>query len=1172
MKKKRIVLCLCSAALAVPFAYGLVSRHVLADSKDAPDSDAQATIAIDEAHFPDAKFRKFVKDYDTNRDGSLSSKEIENVYDIDCHAMGIKSLKGVEYFSNLNYLDCDENELTELNVSKLQKLTTLYCGGNKFEKLDFSKNPNLMFITCWGTIEFTMDKAEAKGTLTSIDISACRDLSELNVEGNQLTELDISNNPNLTRLYCPANKITSLDVSHLSSLYELSVDYNQIPSIDVSNSPQLQGLTCAHNPISSLDISNNKRLERIYCEATGITSLDLSEHYHLTNVCVRGTKLSLLDISETRLADIFDPSKVTENEGWEGQEPFYEFYYLSEDMEPVYYSANYNKSTTLKCEKKEKIVCQINAKNFPDANFRRFVTRYDLNGDKALSVSEIAMVSEIYLTPEYCNTVESCKGIEYFTSLYTLDIENMKIEELILGDKPELAYLGITAPSDEDTGEPHSYLKNVDISGCANLSYFISFNNAIKSIDLSHNPKLESLSLYGADLTSLDISANTKLTYLEISGNWKLKSIDLSKCPQLESLQCGWTGIKSLDLSKLPNLKLLNCYASAITELDVSKNPKLNNLGCGYNKIQSLDLSHNPELDYLECSFCTDASLKNIDLSKNTKLKEIAVYGNSLTKLDVSNCKDLEVLRAYYNQITKLDLSKNSKLLILDAASNQIKELDVSNCKKLQELIISDNPITKLDISKNRELANLECSATKIGQLDLSKVNLTKLDISMTGLKGLDLSKQTNLEELFMYSMDLEQIDLSKNTELRWLELEDNLLSKLDLKKQTNLQYLDIRFNMFTEIPENSCSGEVYAQPQKAVAVPENFHLESRTKTMVTLAWNEAEGLAVPDVYEVYRSEKEDGNYKLVGKSAMPKFEDAGTDVNKTYYYYVIAVRDLSEYGLGFYGENSQTIEVKAGAHAGDPSDDPTFEDFVERLYTVALDRESDPEGKAFWVKQVVEEGKTGADCARFFLLDADEFMKRNLSVDDFVETLYATFFDRESDEGGKKGWVDAISSGAKTRAEVVNDFIESTEWCDVCATYGVKSGAQYHKATKASKNAINFATRLYTCCLKRDAEDGGLKYWSLALTNLEKTGAEAAQFFFESEEFAGFNTSDKEYLLRLYTTFMDREPAESEIEYWIGEIAGGRQTRHSILAFFAQSPEFTSICKKYGIDRGTIA
>ncbi len=250
-------------------------------------------------------------------------------------------------------------------------------------------------------------------------------------------------------------------------------------------------------------------------------------------------------------------------------------------------------------------------------------------------------------------------------------------------------------------------------------------------------------------------------------------------------------------------------------------------------------------------------------------------------------------------------------------------------------------------------------------------------------------------------------------------------------------------------------------------------------------------------------------------------------------------------------------------------SEEKSFEDFIERLYTIALNRDSDAEGKAFWIKRVTKEGSTGADCARFFLLDAPEFMNRNLSVDTFVETLYKTFFDRKSDAAGKKGWVDAINSKKMTRADVVNNFIESTEWCNVCADYGVKSGAKYHKSTIASKNATDFATRLYTCCLKRDPEDAGLKYWSLALTNLEQTGCTAAQNFFESKEFIGFKTNDKEYLTRLYTTFMGRDPDDDGMNYWLGELK--KSDRTTIMARFAECQEFTDICLKYGIDKGSI-
>ena len=250
--------------------------------------------------------------------------------------------------------------------------------------------------------------------------------------------------------------------------------------------------------------------------------------------------------------------------------------------------------------------------------------------------------------------------------------------------------------------------------------------------------------------------------------------------------------------------------------------------------------------------------------------------------------------------------------------------------------------------------------------------------------------------------------------------------------------------------------------------------------------------------------------------------------------------------------------------------EDLSVADFVERLYTIALNRASEKEGKEFWVKELEEGKRDGAECARFFLLDAPEFMNRNLSVEDFVETLYRTFFDRESEADGKVFWVESIKNGTKTRVDVVNGFIDSKEWCDVCASYGIRSGAPTAKATRPSKNALNFATRLYTCCLGREPEEEGLAYWSLALTNLEQTGSNAAQLFFELPEFIGFRTSDEEYLKRLYTTFMDREPEKGGLEYWLGELAKGK-SRRAVMAGFADSPEFTDICKKYGIERGSI-
>ncbi|MBO4494249.1 MAG: DUF4214 domain-containing protein [Clostridiales bacterium] len=249
------------------------------------------------------------------------------------------------------------------------------------------------------------------------------------------------------------------------------------------------------------------------------------------------------------------------------------------------------------------------------------------------------------------------------------------------------------------------------------------------------------------------------------------------------------------------------------------------------------------------------------------------------------------------------------------------------------------------------------------------------------------------------------------------------------------------------------------------------------------------------------------------------------------------------------------------------PTERPTVGDFIERLYTIALDRESEEEGKAFWVNEIESGNRTGGDCAHFFLIEAQEFLNRGLNNEDFVETLYKTFFDRGSEQAGKAFWVGELKSGRLKREDVINGFIDSTEWCNVCATYGVKSGSPNAKAEFASQNAIDFATRLYTCCLKRDPDPNGVAYWSLALTNLEQTGHTAASEFFTGKEFLAQRTSNVEYVERLYKTFMGRDPMPSETSYWSGQLESGKQTRQSVLEFFGSSEEFIKLCKEYGID-----
>ena len=241
--------------------------------------------------------------------------------------------------------------------------------------------------------------------------------------------------------------------------------------------------------------------------------------------------------------------------------------------------------------------------------------------------------------------------------------------------------------------------------------------------------------------------------------------------------------------------------------------------------------------------------------------------------------------------------------------------------------------------------------------------------------------------------------------------------------------------------------------------------------------------------------------------------------------------------------------------------------DFVERLYTVALGRRSDPVGQQQWVDTVTSGQNTGADLARGFLY-SDEFLNKNCSNTEFVQTLYRTFFGREADEGGLAAWV-GVLDGGENRQNVIEGFINSTDWANLCLSYGIPSGGTGTPSIEVEPNqaTIDFATRLYTTCLNRNADQGGLMAWAHQLANQRDTGTGAARGFFFSEEFTGQNVDNGEYVARLYRTFMGREPDQAGYDAWVGQLDSGI-SREEVFNGFAQSVEFTRICASYGIIR----
>lgn len=87
---------------------------------------------VDAVHISDPAFLScLLKAYDEDGDGILSTKEASEITEIKASGCGIKAMPELNtVFKDITYLDCSDNELTELDISQLLGLKTMNATGN----------------------------------------------------------------------------------------------------------------------------------------------------------------------------------------------------------------------------------------------------------------------------------------------------------------------------------------------------------------------------------------------------------------------------------------------------------------------------------------------------------------------------------------------------------------------------------------------------------------------------------------------------------------------------------------------------------------------------------------------------------------------------------------------------------------------------------------------------------------------------------------------------------------------------------------------------------------------------------------------------------------------------------------------------------------------------------
>lgn len=562
-------------------------------------------------NFPDEEFRRFLKECcDKNGDGKLDV-DIKNMTIPTSYA--IKSLEGIRFFEDLEKLDCHGIGLTTLNVGKNFKLKELDCSGNQLKECLPILSSGLKKLNC----------SNNKLTHMNLGILSGLNLEEVNCSNNNITNIVMDSVGELVKFDCSNNDLMALDVSQCFKLKELNCSGNQLMELDVGHQTQLTQLDCSNNKLTELNVKQNGGLISLICNDNQLTTLDLSRNYSLDNLNCAKNRLACLDVTGISGGTItangnrrpiavrtdgtfdlntlpgFDVGKAT---NWNGGSVSGSILTVENGKDEVSYQ--YNCGNGVKPTFIFETSLPINEKNFPDANFRKYIKGNIAGGRDVLTVEERSKVKIININKK---DISDLKGIEAFPNLTELD--------------------------------------------CG--------NNSIQKLDLRQNPMLITLKCNKNQLTQLDLSKNPDIDYLNCSEN-QLEQLDVSHL-KLEYLYCSHNDLEQLDVKNSKWLRELDCSKNELTKLDVdvTHKPNLVRVECQNNQLTSLILGENKMLRKLNCA---NNQLTQLNLNNMISLTELNCANNQLTVLDVSSSPDLTTLWLKNNQLTSLNLDNNPNL------------------------------------------------------------------------------------------------------------------------------------------------------------------------------------------------------------------------------------------------------------------------------------------------------------------------------------------------------------------------------------------------------------------------------------------------------------------------------------------------------------------------------
>ncbi|MFC0605497.1 DUF7619 domain-containing protein [Winogradskyella pulchriflava] len=285
--------------------------------------------------------------------------------------------------------------------------------------------------------------------------------------------------------------------------------------------------------------------------------------------------------------------------------------------------------------------------NIPDANFKNALLNHnpviDTNGDGEIQVAEAELVTVIDIGSV---SISSIEGLEAFVNLMELELSSLAINDLVIGNLPNLESLHIFS----------FYASSLALNNLPNLNELnvgSNQNELFDTIDFNNCNNLEVLILSDTFfISSLDLSQLMNLKEIHLYALSYLENLDISNNIYIETFSLSATGITQLDFSNQPNLESLNVYWQGLNYLDISSNSNLIDLQIDGGNFDNLDLSQKPNLNVLNLGAITAEWINLKNGHTPSQWFNVSTYINvDYICADESDIEILENLNLIYNPI-----------------------------------------------------------------------------------------------------------------------------------------------------------------------------------------------------------------------------------------------------------------------------------------------------------------------------------------------------------------------------------------------------------------------------------------------------------------------------------------------------------------------------------------